>query len=487
MYCFHRNIRKEKTRMFPKNRHKIKMVLGKFPIMMGLLALAALTMLQYDASQAALPAASPGFYQENSAGTIAYVNQAQERDEIWLIEPDGSGNRRFWTPGPLGEGGGSTITGLSWRPGAGTLAFASDHEWLCSWYNADVYTVLSNGSFLRRVTNGPTCAALATYPKGTVTATIENATFSSRLFGVYIQGAPAVQTIHLGPFGSGLVTFTDVADLGDVVQPVVAIYGGYRWFGAAYANVQPGQTVHAGTLTISGTGFWHLGAYKSSWRQDGSGIGYTTTNCGTMYEISPNVPAGHIGQPILNSDEGSCVMAWGPTPATHNQILYIVDSWEDDVDGIYHATAGSSSMGTRVVPLDSFDGKRAMDVKWLPDGSGFLFTMTHWVSGDWSITDWGSRGDIFEYNFATASYTRLSNLVAEQSARSLSISPDGQHVVFELAEDMYDEATDLWIMQRNGSNMQRLVSNAGHPAWSPGALQEPVLKHVFLPVIVRQP
>jgi hypothetical protein len=465
--------------MLRKNVDKIKVVIGKAPIMLGLLLLAALTMLRYDASQAATPAASPSFAQQNAAGTIAYVNRALERDEIWLIEPDGSGNRRLWTPGPLGEAGGSTITGLSWRPDAGTLAFASDHEWLCSWRNADLYTVLANGSFLRRVTNGPTCAALANYPKGTVTVTVENATFSSRLYGVYIQGAPGVQTISLGPFGAGQLTFTDVADLGNVVQPAVAIYGGYRWFGAAYANVLPGQTVHAGTLTISGPGFWRLGAYKSSWRQDGSGIGYTSTHCGTMYEISPNAPAGHIGEPVLNIDEGSCVMAWGPTPATHNQILYIVDSWEDDVDGIYHATAGSSTLGTRVVPLDSFDGERAMDVKWLPDGSGFLFTMTHWVTAS------GFRGDIFEFNFATGSYTRLTDLVAEQSARSLSISPDGQHVVFELAEDMYDEATDLWLMQRNGSNMQLLVSNAGYPAWSPGALQEPVISNVFLPFLVR--
>jgi hypothetical protein len=44
--------------MLRKNVHKIKVIIGKVPIMLGLLALAALMLLRYDASQAALPATS---------------------------------------------------------------------------------------------------------------------------------------------------------------------------------------------------------------------------------------------------------------------------------------------------------------------------------------------------------------------------------------------------------------------------------------------
>jgi hypothetical protein len=465
--------------MLRKNHNKNKAIKGRIPFVLGMLALAAVMVLSYNASLAALPSASPDLPQQNPEGTIAFVNQAQERDEIWLIEPDGSGSRRLWTPGPVDEGAGTRITGLSWRPDSGSLAFASDHEWLCSWYNSDIYTIISNGSGLRRVTNGPDCSSLANYPKGTVTVTIENATFNSGVFGVYLQGSPAVQTISLSPFGSGMLTFTDVADLGDVVQPAVVIYGGYRWIGAAYANVQPGQTVHAGTLTIFGEGFWGLGAYKSSWRQDGSGIGYTHTYCGTMYNISPNAPPGHIGQPVLNNEEAaSCVMAWGPTPATANQILYFMDTWEDEQDGVYLANSGSSTLGTRIIPMESFYGERVLDIKWLPDGSGFLFTKQH--------VDLGIMSDIFEYNLTSGSISQITSFEDEEYAVNFSISPDGQQIVFEFRLE-YDGPTDLYVIDRDGSNMRLLVPNAGHPTWSSGALQEPVFTQLFIPVLLRQP
>jgi hypothetical protein len=407
------------------------------------------------------------------SGTIAYVKTGAV-DEIWLIEPDGSNNRHLWSPGQVDPDFTGSITGLSWRPDAGTLAFASDHEWLCSWYSSDIYSIFPDGSGLRRVTNAPACAGLAAYPKGNVVVTVENYTFTSGLFGVYVQGAPGVKLISLGPFSSGNVEFTGVANLGDIVQPVVAIYGGYRWVGPAYANVQTGQTVHAGKLEISGSGFWNLGAHKSSWRHDGSKIGYTTTTC-SAYHISSTPPAGHIGDPLLNTAEVfPCVIDWGPTAATAEQILYVIsDPWNDDNDGIFLATVGSTG-GTRLVAVDSFEGESVHDVKWLPDGSGFLFTKQH--------VDFGIMADVFEYNFTTGDVTQLTHLANEEYARNLSISPDGQQVVFDVARE-FDGPSDLWIMQRDGSDLRLLVANAAHPAWSWREPQAP--QRVYLPLIQR--
>jgi hypothetical protein len=415
---------------------------------------------------------------QNNSGTIAYVNNAHAQGEIWLIEPDGSTNRRLWSPGPVGDEGRATITGLSWRPDSGSLAFASSHEWLCSWYNSDIYTIAPDGSQLRRVTNAPNCSALAGYPKGTVTAIIENGTFSSGMIGVYIQGASQVQVVPISPFSSIQVTFNDVADLGDVVQPVVAIYGGYRHFGTAYANVQPGQTVDAGVLIVSGSGLWREGAYKASWRYDGSRIGYTNTNCTPMYHISPQPIDGTIGDLVLNTDDLiSCVMDWGPTPARANQVLYsVVDVWNDDLDGIYLATVGSNSPGERLVSLPDFEGQTINDVKWLPDGSGFIFTKKH--------VDFGIMSDIFEYSFATGTETRITQFEDDEYALNFSISPDGQHIVFDLARE-FEGPTDLYIIQRNGTNMRLLAQNAGHPAWSSGELLVPVFTNLYIPIVLR--
>jgi hypothetical protein len=481
--------------MLIKNYITNRGTMGRFRILLVLVFLGTLALMINGASLAAKPEESEAFYrlepidglriitpaagislQQNTGGTIAYVTQSGT--EIWLIEPDGSNNRRLWAMPSPDPDGINAITGLAWRPDSGALAFASTHEKYCSWYNSDIYSVAADGSGLRRVTNAPNCAALASYPKGTVTAVIENATFSSGMIGVYIQGAQQVQVVPFSPFSSTQVTFNNVADLGDVVQPVTAIYGGYRYYGMAYANVKPGQTVDAGVLTISGSGLWHMGTYKVSWRYDGASIGYTTTNCTSMYHISTNPIDGAIGDPVLNTDNVStCVMAWGPTEARANQVLYsVTDVWEEGVDGIYLATAGSSNPGNKLVSLQDFEGESINDIKWLPDGSGFLFTKQH--------VDFGIMSDIFEYSFSSSSVSQITTFEDEEYALNFSISPDGQHIVFELARE-FDGPTDLYIIQRDGTNMRLLVANAGHPAWSPGALQMPTFQYLFLPTIMR--
>lgn len=99
--------------------------------------------------------------------------------------------------------------------------------------------------------------------------------------------------------------------------------------------------------------------------------------------------------------------------------------------------------------------------EWLPDGSGFLFSL-QWVP--MSICS-----DIFEYNFAAQSITQLTPTLPDESedggARGLSISPDGQQIVFERAIYPFDTSSSLWMMNRDGSNLHKLFNDAGRPAW----------------------
>jgi TolB protein len=46
---------------------------------------------------------------------------------------------------------------LAWRPDGPELAFSSQHEQDCSWYDSDVYVIGYDGAGYRRITNAPAC------------------------------------------------------------------------------------------------------------------------------------------------------------------------------------------------------------------------------------------------------------------------------------------------------------------------------------------
>jgi hypothetical protein len=156
-------------------------------------------------------------------GTIAYVRRSP--NQIRLIQPDGTNDHSLWTsPTPDSVVG---ITNLAWRPDGAMLAFSSDHEDTCSWYETDVYTIRSNGAGLRRVTNSPACADLSSYPQGAVIVNVASLGKTGH-FSVYVQGSAELKGITLAGMDSGQVTFDHVADLGPhIVQPAVGIYGLY--------------------------------------------------------------------------------------------------------------------------------------------------------------------------------------------------------------------------------------------------------------------
>ena len=415
------------------------------------LALAGLVMLvvfqpQYPRVASAQPAPAP-----QAAGTIAYVVGDDAGDQIWLIEPDGSHSRKIYSTGVASTS--EYISSLAWRPDAGELIFTSNYERLCSWYEYDVYAILSDGSGYRRVTNSPACASLGGLPQGGV-ALDNSAAYG---YAVYVQGAP-------GPkFGSaGSVGFDQVADFGNVQQPIIIYSGDERAMGGSI-DVKAGQAV-GGQVSVLSAFTDSISANGPVWKRDGSQIGYAF-GCEELRGIADHPAPGDYGQRLFDTNNSTvrpCVMAYGPTPETANEIVYYSDT--GNPSGFYRTTENGGP-GTEVIT--SYGG-HVFQIQWLPDASGFIYTMT---------TD-SYSSDIYRYDFASDKITQLTQFSETQEyALDFSISPDGQTIIFERAPygtmGAYGMASDLWTIGTDGSNPQLLVKGGQHPSWSLQAIQLP--------------
>lgn len=433
------------------------------PILVAVLAAAML--LNLDRT---VDAAAPG----ELAGTIAYSTGGAIR----LIEPDGSNDRLLWSsPAPVENG----ISSVEWNNEGTEIAFISGHEGAHSIYERDVYAVRPDGSGYRKLTNAPSHAELAGYPKGTVTVDVHVTAGGGGPYLVYVSGAPEPQTITAGTAGTWRLTFTNVADFGPTQQPVVAINGAYRWFNAATADVRAGQSVHAGTLTISGSGFWHFGVHenKLTWRSDDTRLGFIFGAGCEMKETQAQPLPGWRDKPLIEPAVSgfTCLVDWAPVAARANQLLYTESNPFTGEGHIYRTVEGNSGAGEPIInyPLPA----SVLDLEWLPDGSGFLFSYMDAL---------GTNANIYAYTWGASDVTPLTTFTSEFAAR-FTLSPDGQHVVFERASDAEGDI-DLWRMRSDGSEMQLLVRNGGRPSWGAPASVPPLPpgdERLYLPLVIK--
>ena len=113
---------------------------------------------------------------------------------------------------------------------------------------------------------------------------------------------------------------------------------------------------------------------------------------------------------------------------------------------------------------------------WSPDGKSIIFT-------SWGRED-GLRAAIFAMDPDGSHVTRISRGIGKQNTprfladrqTSASWSPDGKRILFE-SDDMHGNAGDLFIMDADGSNVQRLTTTPGAGKfssdydWSPDGSQ----------------
>ena len=419
------------------------------------------------------------------SGTIAYV-KALSWDEIRLINPDGTNDRLLWTHGLADPNDGFgydigiyNVLSLSWKPDGSELAFASTHERDCSLNPSDIFAVALNGSGYRRITQAPACSALDNYATGVVQVPVRNPYSSQLEVKIYFQGAPAPLELSVPANSSRVVTFDNVADLGPgVLQRAIlmdAVDGDDRDFGENTAvDVRAGSTVQTAELVLDFPNNDLRQLHAPTWRSDGSKIGYSF-NSTRLYAIDSAPAPLEEGELLITAGNPTGWLnwvedpRWGPSSRA-GELLYI---GKDDLtnEGIYLVSAGSASVGERLVAAQTtgWITEDFLDLAWLPDGSGFVYAVKEAAPEAGSF---GTKANLYAYAFVTGETTPLTDFGATDYAGRLSLSPDGAQIVFERSNRNVDFITgelhdaDLWIMNRDGSDLRLLVEDARAPAWS---------------------
>jgi hypothetical protein len=249
------------------------------------------------------------------------------------------------------------------------------------------------------------------------------------------------------------LTFKSVADYGDHAQAIVAMYGSYRWF-VPGLDVRAGQTTKAPDFSITGDGIELFGAFRPTWRADSSSLSYRSGLCVTSSIRSQPNPGEYVFKPLFSGEppSGACTWDSGPT-ALADQILYTDNSAGSH---IYRTREGGRHPGTKIHTFSELNHQILLDLKWLPDGSGFLY----------SYPDLAYEfGNIFRYDFASKRVTQLTDY-KDMNARAFDVSPDGQWIVYERAKKWNDDTgVELWIMRIDGSGARLLVRGGASPSW----------------------
>lgn len=426
------------------------------------------------------PSSVPSAMAQAMPGAIAYVRD-KTGDEIRLIEPDGGNDRRLWIDGTADPHEAYHVYNMAWRPDGGELAFASTHENWCSINYSDVFAVGADGGGYRRITQAPSCDALAAYPTGTVQVPVKNVSFFGSSFTgfVYFQGARSIQPVSLPAGASTVVTFDHVADFGEGVFQIAAhIDGANREYSVGTAvDVQAGSTVTTASMPITPPGNMGWEPRSPTWHSDGTRLGYVY-GYGSLYGIPANPQPLEFGRRVIDPETSPGIveyMTYGPAGARANQILFQGNG--DDGLGIYLATEGDTRLGQ---PLVTTGFELIRGLAWLPDGSGFVYAVEEYENYE------VARANIFAYTFVSKQIKRLTDF-ADTYAGQLSISPNGKQIVFErsTAKDQTG-TTDMWIMNRDGSGQRLLVSDGYAPAWQPNVRPPAPPSHrSYMPLVTR--
>ncbi len=430
-----------------------------------------------------------------SAGDeIAYIFPSVEEIEIRVIDQDGQGDRNlFSVPEATTSVGNRLGDKLSWHPDGNELAFDSAHDSSRSLYLRDIYAISASGDGLRRISIPPGPSEYARFPKGAVTVDIDT-NVGGRQYSVFVDGASASVEFTAASGSNTRVTFPDVADFGAGVRQFVRLFvfnpspgqAPCHFDVAVFADVLPGQTVHAGKMpTFLNDGTCPF-AFNPTWHADGDQVmfmarPYTTSlSFNEDVRLSPSRPAAGSAdsEQRLVLDDTSTFDDWyrvymSPSPALSDKDDMLILENRPTKDGILFAEdyTNAIDIGGLAVPCSEFSCE-IMDVAWLADGTNILLSNYEEPAAS------GTRKGVI-YERIGADYKPLLTLPNEVIG-TLSVSQDGSTIAFTRASRVHDQFTrqrgpralcpcDIWLVDRDGSNLRLLKRDARAPAFRPAS------------------
>ncbi len=361
----------------------------------------------------------------DTIGSIAYLRGDTRKNEIRIVEPDGSQDHRVWKIEEIFADT-TEIFDLVWHPDATELAFTSSHESHQSSYSSDVFAIRPDGSGIRRITNYPSINHQPdNMPTGTVEGTVFNNSSKYLTVLVILHGADDPVSVMLSPQTSSPFRIENVRDFGVGVYQTLSLFAdGYREITPALVDVIPGETIQDVQATYNRQSHRYE-PRQLSWSSDGSQIAFMMD--GLLRRITPNPTEYTISKEVFsNLGEGSSmgVFDWSP-----------VDDWilyEKFLKGIYRIQAGSTTEGEQLL-----QSMNAANPNWLPDTSGFIYS------------DLGTNlTGLLEYDIASKQSTPLVMFYNEYVG-NISVSwSDAKYIVFTRYSTSYEQS-NLWIIQRD--------------------------------------
>ena len=396
---------------------------------------------------------------------IAYIGADSSGYDktVNTIQVDGTGKQSVWTH-PSSVPTTNHIYDVAWKPNGVEIAFSSNHESAYSAFNADVYGIKPDGTGLRRITNAPSKAEIDAggYPTGTVTGSIQNDYGNVTTLLVYVEGASEPVSVDIGDYGTTTgFSVANVADMGVGSHYVVLIWSSGscangREYTAAVVDVVPGGTVDTGALAFTG----NCGTYNSTaitWQRDGTEVGVDVI---TPRKFTASGQA--IGNSLFTAPLTADKPAWSPV---NDQILY--RNWIIGGDTGLYLTTVDGATGTWLV---NTNGALWVTPAWLPDGSGFVYTIDNQI-----------RQHILSGNLDTLLATFYNEYVDNPS-----VSPDGTYIVFERQSTLAPIQYNLWIIKRSSPTEMWAVTADGksyNPDWS--RVAPPEMRYVYLPLVLK--
>ena len=169
----------------------------------------------------------------------------------------------------------------------------------------------------------------------------------------------------------------------------------------------------------------------------------------------------HIsGRTVAVSGDDSFILAQGAGVIADSMTWSPVSDWllYSSSDHISVVKPGAVNGGEAIIDKAAYELVLGLD--WLPDESGFVFAITGGQFGE-------ENSNVYLYNFEENSLSPLTNY-DDEFAGGLTVSPDGQKIVYEFANNPGDPP-QLRIMNIDGGNNKSLGIQGEMPDWKPGS------------------